>query len=444
MGKWVTLLIYLRALRAFEVKSSDYPHSLIFIMFKFSLFRLIASVLFISGVCILRAESRLYATHAGADGVKLQWHPLVWSDDQVGFALKRRLAGVDDWQMLPGAELLRPSVDYERDWSKLGFNTQQAEQIRKQVESKLPTRPAAINMTKLRAILREAKGLPAGDCIQMMRDGTHAFAWGLGFLDAAALPDVNYEYGLFKCYENGELSKDPISVAKPLTSTDRIAWVRATKAEIMPRLGPGLVKLNWRMPLAEAHRSAIGKFTVERRLEGDKDWITVKDEVPYRVVKQTEARWMISDVIREEMKTRPVYYRITPVDVFQSPMSSWEYVIPNVNEEEPVPEKHGPSGLKAKMVEGRLVLDWVHANAELNHLKLGAFRLREDFGIDRGMRLGGAATREAPLEIEKLRGDVDYVLDAIYEDWDQVETAVSSSETINFAAWLAALKSTER
>lgn len=274
----------------------------------------------------------------------------------------------------------------------------------------------------------------------MMRDGTHAFAWGLGFLDASATADVAYEYGLFKCYENGELSKDPISVAKPLTSAERSAWVEPTQAEIAARLYPKKLNLNWRMPLAEAQRSAIGKFMVERRLEGDDNWVKVQEEVPYRVVKQVEARWTVSDMISEDMKTRPVHYRITPVDVFQSAMATWEYTVPVVTEEEPVPEKHGPSAIDAKIVEGQLILSWVHTNAELNYMKLSGFRLREDFGIDRGTMLGGATIREATLDVAQLRSNMDYVVEAVYADWDQFETPVTSSVTINFSKWIAALK----
>lgn len=409
-------------------------------MSMFSISKVIAIVLFLGVVCMPRAESRLYATHSGGDGVKLQWHPLVWSDDQVGFALKRRLAGNSDWVILPGAEQLRPSVDYERDWTKLGLSAQQADLLRAHIANSLPTLPAAIDASKMRAILREAKGLPAGDCIQMMRDGTHAFAWGLGFIDASAAADGAYEYGLFKCHESGELSKDPVSIARPLTPAERSAWVEPMHAEIMPRLSPRVLKLNWRMPLAEAQRSAIGKFKVERRLEGDENWVKVHEEVPYRVIKQVEARWTVSDMISEEMKTRPVHYKITPVDVFQSAMAAWEYTIPGVSEEEPVPEKHGPTDLQSKVVDGRLVLSWEHTSKEVNYLKLNGFRLREDFGMDSGTTLGDATTREATIDVTKLRGNVDYVVDAVYADWDQAETTVNSSETINFAKWIAAMK----
>lgn len=391
----------------------------------------------IAGAAPLHADARLYAADAGNGGVKLQWHPLTWAETQIGFTLKRRVAGELAWMPLAGAQNLRPEVDYGRNWTKLGFDSGQASEIRQHiVEARLNTRPT-MDADKVREGLYQAKSLPAGDAIQMMRDAANAFAWGLGYIDNTVLADNDYEYGLFEVNEKGEETTDPVSITQPLMGPRRADWFQITKTQLAPNLSPNQLSINWRMPLAEARRSAIGKFLIERRIGESKEWTTVNPEVPYHIVRQSEARWMAFDTITPEMRSQPIHYRLTAVDMFQSPLPAFEYTISSVEPIAPDAAKHGPVRLQAKVESGKIILDWEQGELTLNYMDIKEFRLKEQFGFESVVTLGGAAARRAIIESSNLRQGAKYVVDAVYADWDGYEQPVSSVQTFDFSALIA-------
>lgn len=379
------------------------------------------------------AEARLYAVAEGA-AVKLQWQPTVWAADQVGFVLKRREVAAEgritSWVPL-SPNVLRPSVDYNRDWSTLGFNSEQSEAIIDHVnDQKLATR-SSVPSEKLIQLLQSAKQFPAGDGIMMMRDATHAFAWGFGFIDNNVSRGKVFEYGLFEVHADGNEDDVPAAISRPLTAVDAEMWAATTGLEISPLPSPEVVQIRWRMSLVNAESMAVAYFILERRVEDEEEWSIVRPEVPYRIYKGREARWVVSDNVASQTADKAIRYRLTPVNMFQSRMSSVEHTLPSLIQDPLDSARFGPAQLRGRISKGKLHLSWEQEATQWRGAKLKGFRLRENFAFVSNFPLWASSLRESELGLDQLSPGKEYKLDAVFVDWDELEFSVQSGTVIS-------------
>lgn len=378
--------------------------------------------------------AKLYSTR-DYDGVKLQWQPTTWADDLNGFVLKRRLIVGSDglaagtWIALhPG--VLRPSVDYARDWSTLGFNSNQRHAISAQIKDKKLDARQPVSADQLAEMLRRAKRFQAGDGIAMMRDATHAFAWGMGYIDNTIKSDSDCEYGLFEVNLAGVESPDPVATSRPFNPMQRKDWRKLTGLEISPQITPSMIMMRWRMPVVQAESMAVAYFILERRGDAEIEWRLLKGEVPYSIRKQTEARWNAMDKVPPELIGHPVHYRITPVDMFQAKMPAEEYTVASLTPDPLDSAKYGPAKLVAAKSADKLQIQWEQTATQWRDSTLVGFRIRKNFDFTSTFELWPASIRKAEIERSKLSAGTEYKLDAVYVNWDDVESTVESVAVI--------------
>ena len=129
-------------------------------------------VLLAVGVLRLCGEAGFYAIQQ-ENGVQLQWHPRNWQPEQVGYALKRReLApdAPDAWKPI-GPPVIRPSVNYSRDYSDLGLSRSEAKEIKSRVKSDGLDKRSVVPEAKMAELLAKAGGIQIGEkcCIRWVK-----------------------------------------------------------------------------------------------------------------------------------------------------------------------------------------------------------------------------------------------------------------------------------
>lgn len=383
------------------------------------------------------AEAYFYAVVEGGTA-KLQWQPQSWGNDQIGFALKRRVitdptAGA--WQPI-GPAVMRPSINYGRDWTEVGCNRKQGAVLTAHVKATKMDRLPVISADTVQGLFKRDQRIPAGDGIAMMRDATHAFAWGLGWVDNTVKPKVGYEYGLFEMATGGVVGAEPVAMARPLLAAEKAEWLKTTGGEISPRLFSGNeVEMRWRMPAAQAKGLAVAYCIVERRGEEEKDWTVVSPEVPYSLRNiRKEARWTCTDKVSAALAAKPLHYRIIPVDMFQEKMPAAEYTVISMKPAAPDSALYGPSQLVGHIEKGKLHVEWAQKAVQWRSSTLKGFRLRNALDFQSSMEVWPASARQAEIEVAKLGEIKTYKLDAVYADWDDVESTIESVETLNLDA----------
>jgi hypothetical protein len=249
------------------------------------------------------------------------------------------------WEKLH-ADVLRPSVNYLRDWSQLGFNEAQGIAINEHIKSKKYDQRKMLSEQEVLTIFRKTPEFDPRARVSMIRDATRAFAYGLGFVDNTAKLDSDYEYGLFEVREGGVENIQPVAVRRPINSSKLKDWPRIAGVIFVPEVKPDRFEVRWRMPMSQVEALAVANFQVERRGDSQPDWTLIAGEVSYVSNKnKTEVQWAIREDVTPALPMPPLHYRLTPVDMFQVKLPSTEYTIDSLVPDPNDPELFGPSAL---------------------------------------------------------------------------------------------------
>lgn len=253
-----------------------------------------------------------------ANATRLYFELRGWPQDLQGFNVKRRKAG-GNWSQLNGS-VIRPEVNYNKDWKNLGMNESQIAQA-KQTYTVYFQEGEAYSLSKenLLSALKSAGGPQSGDRIKMKKDFNMVMIIGMGYIDNTGKTGDGYEYGLFYVQDNGTERSEPLSLFVP-QQFDAEGTTFAEDVEVN-RLDKG-VTLTWKCARSLESAASINGFVVYRKGKSGKFQKVQLSPLGKTLSDGEHGIWRFNDA--EMDNTKDHSYKIVPVDMFQNELPETE------------------------------------------------------------------------------------------------------------------------